>query len=324
MILADKIIVLRRKCGWSQEELADRMNVSRQAVSKWESAQAVPELDKIVQLSRLFGVTTDFLLKDEVEDEDLFDTEARSNLKRVSKKDAEEYFEYRKKSSRYIAIATFLCIISPITLILLSFLSGVEGFPIPENICNIIGIVALILLVAVAVAFFVLSALKGDRFSYLDGSFECEYGVEDFAREKKNAFRNSSIKGNVIGVLLCILSPIPLIVTSILGNDLLSVVFLSLMLVTVGIATVLFIICGVQNSSFEKMLSESNEYDKRRKKLKDAIGNLFWVVVVGVYLAISFITEAWDFTWIIWPAAGILSGIASSIFDSVYDNINDK
>ena len=59
MILADKIIRLRKKNGWSQEELAEKMNVSRQAVSKWESAQTVPDLEKILQLSGLFGVTTD-------------------------------------------------------------------------------------------------------------------------------------------------------------------------------------------------------------------------------------------------------------------------
>ena len=70
MILADKIIGLRKKNGWSQEELADKMNISRQAVSKWESAQTLPDLEKILQLSALFGVTTDYLLKDEIEDED--------------------------------------------------------------------------------------------------------------------------------------------------------------------------------------------------------------------------------------------------------------
>ena len=47
MILADKIIRLRKKNGWSQEELAEKMDVSRQAVSKWESAQTVPDLEKI-------------------------------------------------------------------------------------------------------------------------------------------------------------------------------------------------------------------------------------------------------------------------------------
>ena len=66
MPLADKIIELRKKQGWSQIDLADRLDVSRQSVSKWEMAQAVPELDKIIKMSELFAVTTDYLLKDDV------------------------------------------------------------------------------------------------------------------------------------------------------------------------------------------------------------------------------------------------------------------
>ena len=69
MILADKIMQLRKKAGWSQEELAEQLGVTRQSVSKWEGAQSLPDLEKILQMSRLFGVSTDFLLKDELEPE---------------------------------------------------------------------------------------------------------------------------------------------------------------------------------------------------------------------------------------------------------------
>ena len=55
MIFAEKLLKLRKKNGWSQEELAELMNVSRQAISKWEGAQATPSLDKILTLSKLFG-----------------------------------------------------------------------------------------------------------------------------------------------------------------------------------------------------------------------------------------------------------------------------
>lgn len=48
MILADKIMALRKKAGWSQEELAARLNISRQSVSKWEGAQSIPDMDKVV------------------------------------------------------------------------------------------------------------------------------------------------------------------------------------------------------------------------------------------------------------------------------------
>ena len=83
MILADKIIRLRKRNGWSQEELAEKMNVSRQAVSKWESAQTIPDLEKILLLSSLIGVTTDYLLKDEIEVEEFTD-ESDFSVKRIT------------------------------------------------------------------------------------------------------------------------------------------------------------------------------------------------------------------------------------------------
>jgi len=63
MNLADRILELRKQKGISQEALADKLGVSRQAISKWESEQSVPELDKILLMSDFFEVTTDYLLK---------------------------------------------------------------------------------------------------------------------------------------------------------------------------------------------------------------------------------------------------------------------
>ena len=88
MILADKIITLRKKAGWSQDELAQQLNVSRQSVSKWEGAQSMPDMERIVQLSRLFGVTTDYLLKDELEAEEYSPADNESALRRVTMEEA--------------------------------------------------------------------------------------------------------------------------------------------------------------------------------------------------------------------------------------------
>lgn len=63
MTLFEKIPALRKARGLSQEELAEQLGVSRQAVSKWESGQSLPDLDKILALSEFFGVSTDYLLK---------------------------------------------------------------------------------------------------------------------------------------------------------------------------------------------------------------------------------------------------------------------
>lgn len=67
MKLAEKIMALRKQRGWSQEELAQQLSVSRQSVSKWESGASVPDLDKILKMSEIFDVSTDALLKKEMD-----------------------------------------------------------------------------------------------------------------------------------------------------------------------------------------------------------------------------------------------------------------
>ena len=60
--LADRLLDLRRKAGYSQEQLADLLGVSRQAISKWEGAQGRPEVDNVVKLAQIYRVSTDFIL----------------------------------------------------------------------------------------------------------------------------------------------------------------------------------------------------------------------------------------------------------------------
>lgn len=135
MILADKIVSLRKKAGWSQEELAEQLGVTRQSVSKWEGAQSVPDMDKVVMMSRLFGVSTDFLLKDELEEETpcAAAQDDDTPLRRVSLTQASAYLALRKAAAPKIAIATALCITSPVTLILLAGMSEVQRFHISRK-----------------------------------------------------------------------------------------------------------------------------------------------------------------------------------------------
>ena len=72
MNLAEKILYLRKKQGMSQEELAEKMNVSRQSISRWEVGTANPDAINVLQLSKIFGVTSDYLLNDDYEsDQDI-------------------------------------------------------------------------------------------------------------------------------------------------------------------------------------------------------------------------------------------------------------
>lgn len=103
MILADKIIEERKKNGWSQEELASKLGVSRQAVSKWESSGSIPDLQRILLMSELFGVTTDYLLKDEIEDERLNEYVETKTIK-VSMEEANQYLDMKSRGSRIVGM----------------------------------------------------------------------------------------------------------------------------------------------------------------------------------------------------------------------------
>lgn len=102
MILADKIIEERKRNAWSQEELAEKLGVSRQSVSKWEGAQSIPDLNRILQLAELFNVSTDYLLKEdakkETEPAPLSESiETVKGLRHVSMEEASDFLSFRKK-----------------------------------------------------------------------------------------------------------------------------------------------------------------------------------------------------------------------------------
>ena len=296
MIFADKLIQLRKKAGWSQEELASQMNVSRQSVSKWEGAQSVPDLDKIVRLSKLFGVSTDYLLKDEIEDADVTISEENDFGRRVTLEEANRFIEVKIETSKMVANGVFLCIISPICLLILGALSETKSFGISEN---------------VAVAIFIYSHSKTARYEYLEEEiFDTEYGVISMVKERKEKFQNTYTKNNIIGVSLCILAMVPFFAGAMFeeNNLILMVSLFCLALFIVGIGVVLLVRVGIIWESFAKLLQEG-DYTKEKKEKSPIIGvitTVYWLSVTAIYLAITLPTRNWQEGWIVWVIAAVL------------------
>ena len=327
MILADKIIRLRKKNGWSQEELANKMNVSRQAVSKWEGSQTIPDLEKILQLSVLFGVTTDYLLKDEIQTEELTnDTSTDITVKRISIEEANTYIEQRKKASWRIALATFLCILSPITIIVLSILSELSNPVITEATSGAVGLTVLFVFVLCAVPIFIYCGFKNQPYAFLDKNipFELEYGVKGLITEKKNAFRPTYIACNIIATCLCLFSVVPLVLLSFTGNEILVAVALASMLIIVGISVGMFIVVGMQNASMQKLLKEGEftEKEKKRTSVREVVGFCYWGILTAIYLAISFLKNQWHLSWIIFAVGGVLFPVVMCVCNYIADTKN--
>ena len=311
MLLADKIVTLRKRAGWSQEELAAQLGVSRQSVSKWEGAQSVPDMQKVVQMSRLFGVTTDYLLKEELGEPEPAPAESDAPLRCVTMEQAADYLALRQAAAPKLALATLLCVLSPVALLLLAALSDRPGAAISENAAAGIGLCVLLVLVAVAVAVFITCAAQVKAYAFLESEpFETAYGVTGMVRERRAAAAPEHTRGKVAGTVLCILSAVPLFIAVCLdGPDLLYVGAVCLLLVLAGIGSALFVYGGVYQAAMDRLLEEG-DYVRPRKRQNGVVGaisSIYWLTVTAAYLLWTF-GPWWDAqpqdTWILWAVAG--------------------
>lgn len=326
MILADKIILLRKKNGWSQEELAQQLEVSRQAVSKWEGAQATPDLERILRMSQVFGVSTDYLLKDTVEEAEaalaaVSSADAAESARVVTLEEAYAFLAAKETTVGRIALATFLCVLAPLPMILLAGISTFTGLSLSENTAAAIGITLLILLACTAVLLFLSCRKHTAPFDYLETEvIETAYGVQGLVQqEKKN---HAAIHSRMLFTACClaVLCPLPLLLSALLAAPyMLLIVNLCLTVLLGGVAVILFILRGIPRESYDKLLEEG-DYTRARKASPlpvGAISTAYWLLVVALYLGYTLTTNRWEMSWIIWPVAGVLFAALSLILNSV-------
>ena len=312
MILADKIVSLRKKAGWSQEELAEQLGVTRQSVSKWEGAQSVPDMDKVVQMSRLFGVTTDYLLKDEIEEQAAALVE-ESPLRRVTMGQAADYLARRRAAAPKVAFAVLLCIVSPVTLLLLAAMSEVQRFHITENAASGIGLCVLLGLVALAVSIFLRTGAETKEYRFLEEEpFETEYGVEGMVRQRQREYKDTHTRLVTVGVVLCVLAAVPLFAAMCInGSDLLYIAAVCALLVLVAIGCLALVTAGVYQGAMEQLLEEGDytRPQKKHHKLMGTVTMIYWLTATAVFLLYTYGPHGNGqprYSWIIWAVAGVL------------------
>lgn len=321
MILADKIMELRKRSGMSQEELAEKLGVSRQSVSKWEMAQSTPDLNRILQLSEIFSVSTDILLKDELDLSANESTTADSNFthdetypptRHVSMKEANEYLELSRSHAFRIALGTALIIMSVQVPVLFDFFSK------SEFLSNI-SVVLMFIVIAAAVVIIVMSSILMKPYEYLSKDIiDTEYGVDGMVKEKMSQDRVKHAVSIAVGVGLCIIAPMLVVFFESFSDkikdiDELGVVFMFL-LVGVGVGSI--IRSSVINSSYKKLV-ENDIYSRKRESETGVVIGAYWLIVTAIYLGLSFCTVRWDLTWIIWPVAGVLCPVAALIAKAI-------
>lgn len=324
MILGDKIIYLRKKQGWSQEQLAEQLNISRQSVSKWESGASIPDLDKILKMSQIFGVSTDFLLKDELEQEQPSEVAYEDEVlegKLVSLEEANEYMTMIELASGKIAFGVILFILSPIIVIMLGILaeSGVIG--ISEDMAGGFGTAMLLVMIAMGVAILILNGMRLSKYEYLEKEvIVLQYGVQGIVEKKKSDMEPSYRTAVTCGVVLCIVGVCPLLIAAGLdASDVTLGICISILLAMIAGAVFMFISKGMVWSSYAKLL-QMDEFTKEQKMMNrklDPIAGIYWGTVTAIYLAVSLYTNAWHRTWIIWPVAGVMFAVIGGIVEMI-------
>lgn len=329
MILADKIIDLRKKNGWSQEELASQLGVSRQSVSKWESGQSIPDLDRILKMSTIFGVSTDYLLKDDAEPADTppqmdAPQPEEEGARMIGMEEAYHYLSMVQMAAPRIARGVTLCILSPIVLFLLGGLSDEEGgFLLPEWSAPAVGLPALLLFVVCGVAQFILYGRQLESYEFLEKQpIELAYGVRGVVEKRKDAYAAQHSQRLMIGVSICILAIVPLIACAVFDGDAETMFGVVGFCLTLAIAAIgvhfLVLTCTIQGG-YQRLLEEGDY--SREKKLRNRkmapIAIAYWCIVTAIYLLWSFLTWEWYRTWIIWPVAGVLYGAIDAVSNMV-------
>lgn len=314
MILADKIMEERKRNGWSQEQLAEQLDVSRQSISKWESAQSVPDLNRIIQMADIFGVSTDYLLKDDYKEKvvtaDSVKTFDEKPLRKVSLEEAQELLATSKVAAHQTAFGATLCIISCIPLVVLLGFAESHKYGLTENVAASIGFIFLFALIGIGVSLLIKNNFKMKKFDYLEKEWiETEYGVEGLAKKNKEQYEPTYHRNIMIGILLCIVSFVPLVAVSFFTEeDYILISLVGLMLLFLAAAAYIFISSQMRMDSHDKLLQEG-DYTQTKKKaspILESISGIFWLVATAIYLVWSFMSQDWENTWIIWPVAGVL------------------
>ncbi len=326
MILADKIIAERKKNGWSQEELAEKLGVTRQAVSKWEGAQTTPDLQRLLEMSKVFGVSADYLLKDEMENPEYVQVadESDSRLRKVSMEEANHFLQVKKETAPKIAIATFMCIISVIPMIIMAVCAELEMIPMSEDAAGGLGMVFLLVVVAAACGIFISCGAKTKDYEFLEKEvIETEYGVSGMVKERKRQYEAEYTRSNIIGTVTCIMGVVPLFAAAMFTeNDFVAVIMLSILLFIEAIGVRFFIIAGINQASFDKLLQEG-DYTVEKKtttSVSGVVSIVYWLVITAAFLVLGFLGNEWKYAGLIWPIAGVLYPAVLAIVNLVEQN----
>lgn len=293
MSLSENLQNLRKIKNMSQEELAEKLNVSRQAVSKWESGNGYPETEKIISICEIFDCSMDQLVKGKISSD--------------IKSEKSNYDLIMTKAAKGISLG--------VTAILLgvSIMLTILGFTSSEQ-SVLIGVIAVLIGVVCAIPLFITHGTKIENFKKKNPKVANIYSEDEVeeGNSKYTKYLAIGISTILLGVVIMML---------LLGLNIENTFPVATLMYFVTIGVLLITYSGMMKDKFD-IEKYNNENTDEYKKVDNKIGRICGVIMLTatiIFLVLGFVLNIWYINWIVYPIGGILCGIVGTILKK--DNI---
>lgn len=283
MNFSENLINLRKINNMSQETLAEKLNVSRQTIYKWENDITYPDMDKVVDISKIFNVSIDTLITNKINIETISSSVAIKNI---------------KSFALTISISIALIIFSVALFILTNTLFNIE----------VIGLTIMLTFTFISVLLIVYSSIKYDGFK------KSIVNKITFEKKEKDLIQNKFIKYLLIGLFFIFFGVIFIVSSSFLDNENIVLYATSVLLTSIAIG-VFFIVYGGINLGESKELSV--DYQKKKPSILDSLCGITMILATCIFFIWGFVFNGWKLCWLVFPIGGLICGIIGIIKDNL-------
>ena len=299
MTFGENLQFLRKRGGLTQEDLAEKMEVSRQSVSKWESNSAYPEMEAILRLCDLFGVDMDTLL--------------RGDVSRRFGEDTAGYNRHMNAFAKAIAGGVGLILLG-VTVLMVFVCAGVEHSNSP--VYSIAGTAILLIFITISAAIFIVSGMGHDRFRKKHPTIQPFYTEEQIDAFERRfplliAFPVVLI---LIGVVIqVVIVMVPELIQMGTGDEW-ALLGTTALLFCITVATTVLVWAGIQKDKYdiEKYNRQTQQElaptpeQKRLNQLVGAVWGAGMVLAAALHLLLGFVWDLWTSASVIYPVAALL------------------
>jgi len=298
MDFGSRLATARKAKGFSQEELAELLGVSRQTIYKWETGITYPDIDKLCDISRRLEVTTVYLLDG---DESVSESAQSDEVSAKRSASNDELIKHFSVFSRAIGFSTLLILLGVAVLV---------GFSVFNTfVMNAVGLSVMLVAIFAAVIGYVISGIKHESFKK-----EISAAIYFDRAELKKEARQFALK-ITLGLSLIFIGILGVIIFGLINIDVATTVAVAVMLAFIGVACYFFITGGIMHELYSTPEKAVMTEDEKNKKfsLEEGISGIIMAVATATFLVFGFCFNAWHPAWVAFPIGAILSGCVSSI-----------